>query len=71
MRVVGVLDAERPALVQRVLDLGRDLGVGLVGQEGELALGQALSGVGHHGVAAPGQTETVVVGTKSAVSVAS
>ena len=53
VRIVGVLDAPRIALVQAVLDLQRDLGVAQVGQEAELALGQAPGGIGHHGCGSP------------------
>jgi hypothetical protein len=48
VRVVGVLDAPGVASGQAVVDLGADLVVGQVGQEAELALGDAAGGVGHH-----------------------
>src|SRR5215217_1999271 len=38
MRVVRVLDGDRPAVAQRVLDLRLDLFVGEIGEEGESAL---------------------------------
>ena len=41
VRVVGVLDHDRPALAQGVAQLGLDLGVGEVGQVGERSLGDA------------------------------
>jgi hypothetical protein len=38
MRIVGVLDHDRPALIERVADLRLDLLVGEVGQEREGSL---------------------------------
>src|SRR5205823_4534837 len=60
--VVGVLDRDRPAVAQRVVDLRLDLLVGEVGQEREGALGDA------HAVLLSCQA-TVGVTTRSGVSV--
>src|ERR1700741_3611713 len=53
MRVVGVFDAPGIPLGKAVLDLQRDLAVGQLGQEAELALCDTAGGVGHHGVCSP------------------
>ena len=49
MRVVRVFDIHRPAFLQGVLDLLGDLLIGQIGQVGELALGDAVTVIGHHG----------------------
>ena len=72
MRVVGVLDVDRPAVLERILDLRGDLRVGQIGQERELSLRDPVAVIGHHdGFSSLTfiQTLAVVVGTKSAVSV--
>ncbi len=48
MGVVGVLHAPGVALFQAVLNLHADLFIAEVGQEAELALGDAANGVCHH-----------------------
>src|SRR5436305_5439598 len=53
VRVVGVLDAPGVAAREAILDLQRDLGIGELGEEAELALGDAVHGVGHHGACSP------------------
>src|SRR5437870_5727408 len=53
VRVVGVLDAPGVAAREAVVDLQRDLGIGELGEEAELALGDAVHGVGHHGACSP------------------
>ena len=62
MRIVGDLDAHRPALPQAVFDLRGDLLIGEIGQEREGTLGHA------HYLYSPVQLATAV-GTKSDVSV--
>ena len=57
--------ADRPVLIQAVVDLRRDLLVGEVGQEGKAALGDAHDGVSSGAMA----QATLAVGTKSDVSV--
>ncbi len=44
VRVVGVLDRDRPLVVEAVLELSADLVVGQVGQEGEGSLCDAHGG---------------------------
>ncbi len=78
MRVVGVLDADRPALVQAILELAGDLRVGEVGQEGKSALSNTHDVLSFFGVAGVALRASVAwyqvqatdaVGTKSEVSV--
>jgi hypothetical protein len=62
MRIVGELEADRPAPVDGILHLRRDLRIGQVGQEREGALGET------HDLS-PCYSAAVAVGTKSGVSV--
>src|SRR5579883_386259 len=68
VRVIGVLDADGPVVLERIVELPGELLVGEIRQERELPLGEALNAVGHHGERLRDQA-TVAVGTKSAVSV--
>jgi hypothetical protein len=59
MRIVGVLDADGPALLERVVDLRANLVIGEIGKKGKVPWVMRM--------ATP--SATVAVGTKSAVSV--
>src|SRR3569832_2252224 len=48
VRVVGVLDVDRPAVLECVLDLRGDLLVGEIRQKRELTLRDAVASIGHH-----------------------
>src|SRR5207247_434572 len=58
MRVVGELDIHRPAFLETILNLRRDLLIGEIRQEGKTTLGHT-----HHQISC--QTATLAVGTKS------
>ena len=53
MRIIGVFNAECPIFAKRVLDLCGDLLVSELGQEGELALCEAIAMVCHHDEVSP------------------